>query len=343
MRLLIVGFGAPAHIGAHLYHAAEGLGFTPRLFEAKGAFRGPIIIRSLIWRLRGQRPYRINPFSIEVLAACEAFQPEVLISVGIAPLTETALRSLSRRNVRLINYLTDDQWNPAHFAPWFLEGLPTYDVVFNPRHANLASLRAACKQVHYLPFAFAPEVHYPESLDPSERERLYSDVFFAGAADPDRLPYAKALFQSGLKVGIFGKYWKRYWSTRGIAGGVLSADEMRRRVASAALTICLTRRANIDGHSMRSFELSAMRACMLTEDTPDHRNMFGGDGNATLYFNSPSSLVDRCQWLIKHEPERQRLAEKAHKIIMTGKNTYTDRLNTMLRMANESYRVVQSG
>jgi spore maturation protein CgeB len=81
---------------------------------------------------------------------------------------------------------------------------------------------------------------------------------------------------------------------------------------------------------MRTFELPAMRACVLTEDTSDHRRIFGPDGHATVYFNSPKSMLDRCRWLLQHADERRRLASAAHLIIVNGGNTYTDRLRTML-------------
>jgi spore maturation protein CgeB len=47
-----------------------------------------------------------------------------------------------------VNYLTDDPFNPAHQASWFLDELPEYDRVFSTRHANMSDLQnAGCKYI----------------------------------------------------------------------------------------------------------------------------------------------------------------------------------------------------
>lgn len=344
MRLLIVGFDHPAHVGTHFCDAAQSLGLTATIADTQRALRGPPVIRSLAWRLRGHRPYRLKSFGDEVIRIHETFRPDIVLATGIAPLTETVLKKLKQRRAALVNFLTDDPWNPAHLAAWFLKALPAYDFVFTPRHANMDSLRRlGCHRVQYLPFAYAPRIHYRQPLNEEENARFYSDVFFAGAADKDRLPYAGALLRSGLKVGLFGQYWERHLSTRFAAGGVLAPDALRCHASAAAVTLCITRRANQDGHAMRSFELPAMRTCLLTEDTPDHRRLFGPDGEATVYFDSPVSMADRCLWLMQREEERDRLAFNAHRIIVGGQNTYADRLQSMLTVLGVGYRELQSG
>jgi hypothetical protein len=50
--------------------------------------------------------------------------------------------------IKRFNFLTDDPFNRAHYAPWFLKALPDYDVVFSPRRANIQDLlNAGCPRV----------------------------------------------------------------------------------------------------------------------------------------------------------------------------------------------------
>jgi spore maturation protein CgeB len=84
---------------------------------------------------------------------------------------------------------------------------------------------------------------------------------------------------------------------------------------------------------MRSFEIPAIGACMLTEDTEEHRAIFGADEENVVYFRSKEEMVDRLRWLLEHDAERVRLAGAAHRLIAGGKNTYRDRLETMLNRA----------
>lgn len=329
--LLVVGNPAVFHIGSHYCQAAEALSIPAEIYDTRPAFDAPWLLTQLSWRLLGHRPPQLATFSRQVLARCQALCPRWLLVTGAAPLTATTLAQLRPRGITRIVYLTDDPWNPAHRAGWFLKALPHYDYVFSPRLANLDDLRAlGCSEVHYLPFAYAPHIHYPEHLMPEEVNRYRCDVLFFGGADADRLPYVRALLDAGLNVHLYGGYWDRFVRTRPYFKGHADPPTLRKAVAGAKITLCLVRRANRDGHVMRTFEAPAMGACMLTENTPEHRTLLGEDGVATVYFSDTAELVERAQWLLAHPEERQRLAHTAHAQITRETHTYMDRLRSML-------------
>ena len=71
---------------------------------------------------------------------------------------------------------------------------------------------------------------------------------------------------------------------------------------------------------------------MLTEDTEEHREIFGEEGKAVVYFHSVSEVIDKLRELLNHQRERVRLAQAAHHLITSGKNTYKDRLTAMLNL-----------
>ena len=331
-RLLLVGNPAIVHIGAHLYHAAESLGLNTILCDVREAFAGPPWLARFNWRVLGRRPTGLRAFSARVVQACRDFQPQWLVATGIAPLDKPALEEIGRLGVLRLNYLTDDPWNPTHRAPWFLDSLALYDAIFSPRGANLDDLeRAGCPRVRYLPFAYAPEVHFPEAA-PIAQESQVPDIAFVGGGDQDRIPYVKALIDSGESVGLFGGYWERFRETRRCARGHASLAAVRWITGNAGVSLCLVRRANRDGHVMRSFEIPAMRGCMLAEDTDEHRAFFGADDQAVLYFRTPAEMVDKARWLLARPGERLRLADACHSLIRGGANTYADRLSAMLQL-----------
>ena len=76
-----------------------------------------------------------------------------------------------------------------------------------------------------------------------------------------------------------------------------------------------------------------MGACMLTEDTEEHRDIFGPEGEAVCYFSSIEELVEKAKWLSREHQTRQRLAERAHRTVVDGRHTYRDRLVEMLTVA----------
>ncbi|MGH9545460.1 MAG: CgeB family protein [Terriglobales bacterium] len=331
-RLVLVGNPGEVHVGAHLYQAAGQLGYTVQLCNSEGAFESFDWWRKLNWHLRGHRPSRLMEFGDLLFRNCTDFGATCLLSTGIAPIEETTLQRLGELGVRRINFLTDDPWNRAHYAPWFLKALQHYDQVFSPRRANLEDLRrAGCRKVTYLPFAYAPGVHFPDPpLTAEEHRRLAADVIFAGGADHDRLPWIRALIEAGFSMALYGGYWDRQSHTKRWDRGIAGTQEIRRAVAAGKVALCLVRQANRDGHAMRTFELAAMGACILAEDTPEQREILGEHGQGVVYFRSCPEMVERAQWLLEHDDERRRLAVYARERLSSGRNTYADRLVAML-------------
>ena len=329
--LLLVGNPDPTHVGAHLKHAAHPLGVETVICNVTEAYDGSLWRNRINWWMRGRRPTRLREFSAKVLETCRDVRPNWLLATGIAPVEEAALKEIGKMHIFRLNYLTDDPWNPAHRAPWFLCAAPQYDYVFSPRRATLGDLRRlGCLSACYLPFAYAPESHFPETPTSGERMRLQSDIVFAGGADRDRIPYMQSLIQAGFDVALYGGYWERYPQTALAARGHADPSILRKIVNAAKVALCLVRRANRDGNVMRTFELAAMGACMLTEDTTDHRDLFGPEGQAVVYFRDQEEMVDKLRWLLAHEAERQRLREAVRRLVTQGRHTYRDRLQTML-------------
>jgi spore maturation protein CgeB len=332
-RLVMVGNPGEVHVGAHLYQAASQLGYTVKFCDSGRAFEGSNWWwRKANWHLRFHRPARLMEFGRLLARDCRDFSAHCLLSTGIAPIDETALQGIGRLGVRRINFLTDDPWNQAHYASWFMKALPHYDQVFSPRRANLEDLhRVGCRNVSYLPFAYAAGAHFSDPpLAAEEHRRLAADVIFAGGADRDRLPWIKALIDAGFSLALYGGYWDRERYTKRYSRGIVGAREIRRAVGAAKVALCLVRRANRDGHAMRTFELAAMEACILAEDTAEHREILGDNGEGALYFRSCPEMVEKTHWLLEHGAERRRLAVSARNRLLAGRNTYADRLVSML-------------
>lgn len=339
-RLVLIGWFGPEHIGRHFRNAAISLGIETTCLDFAEAFRGPKWAQRASWHLFGHRPLRLGAFGRHVIEVCRATSPTWVLATGIAPLSEAVLRTFGALGTTRLNFLTDDPFNPALRAPWFLSALPLYDHVFSPRHANIEDLRSlGCQRVSYLPFAYEPSLHFRDPETPDvERPYIRHEVLFAGGADDDRVDWVRALRAGGFDIGLYGGYWDRYRETGTLARGILPPDELRRVAAAAKVSVALVRRANRDGHAMRSYELPAMGAAIVAEDTADHRALFGEEGVAVLYFSTTDELVQKTRWLLDHDEERRRMAERAHDIVVCGANTYRDRLAAMLSLETTDRR-----
>ena len=325
-------------MGCHLQKAAEELQLPVRLCNSEMAYQGWTPVAKLNWILRGHRPSRLRSFGRTVLHECASAGAMHLITTGLAPIDAEELAAAGRASVVRMNFLTDDPWNPAHAAPWFMHALPHYDFVFSPRRANLADLRrAGCAHVSYLPFGYAPAIHFPEPpSNPAEVRQYDADVMFAGGADAERIPCIAALIRAGLSVALYGGYWGNYDATRTLNRGHATPAVLRKAVGGARIALCLVRRANRDGHAMRTYELAAMGACILAEDTAEHREILGPDGVSVVYFQSEDEMIERARELLINKERRLRMAAAVLERIRASGNTYRDRLSAMLHAAGWS-------
>lgn len=331
MDLIIVGNEGGTNVGASLRRAAGELGLTSVLCDARSATSGLRVATTMSWRLLGHRPLHLQRFSRSVVEQCKRERPSALVSTGLAPVTAEDLAEIGKMGIQRINYLTDDPWNPGFRSRWFLAALRMYDGVFTVRRSNFGDLTShGCRQVRYLPFG------YDESLwalpeNPETESCTDADVFFAGAAEDYRVQCFRELLRNGTRLALAGDYWRRIPDLRRSALGHLSAAQLRAHTRSAPISICLVRRANRDGHVMRSFEIPAIGACMLAEDTEEHREIFGEDGRAVRYFRSAKDAAGIVKELLGNAEIRRNLSETAHAMIIGSGNSYKDRLRSILQ------------
>lgn len=332
VELIIVGVPEEHHVGAHFLSAARALGLEAELVDSRSAYQGPWLLNKINWWLRSHRPTRLTALNEDLAARLDrSTGVRWLLTTGIAPVTSATLRHARLRGISSVNYLTDDPWNPAHRTPWFFQALPEYDSVFSPRRANLDDLaRHGCRAVAYLPFAYAPEIHFREEAGADESARYASDVVVVGGADRDRFEVMLPLIRAGMNVHLYGGYWDRNKETRPHWRGFADASVTRKAIAGGRVVIGMVRTANRDGHSMRSFEVPAMGGCLLLQDTAEHRSLFGAHRESALYYGDADSVVAETRWLLDHPDERDRIAAHEGAAIVGGANTYADRLRSML-------------
>jgi spore maturation protein CgeB len=339
LKLLLVGKFSPGHVGSSLLSAARQRGIETLTCDIGDAFAAPRWVVTLNWHLLKRRPPRLESFSDTVVELCRQNAPDVMIATGSAPINARALRKIGELGVSRGNYSTDDPWSAVHRSPWLLTALKQYDAVFSPRRSNLKQLRALeGPAVHYLPFAFDPALHFRSQTDGIVQSKGGCDVLFVGGADKDRLSIVGELITAGFNVALYGGYWDRYPLTRAAARGLATPEVIRQATHAAAVSLCLVRRSNRDGHVMRSFETAALGACMLVEDTEEHREMFGEDGGAVVYFSTAHEMIARVRWLLSHPTERTKLSMAATARTAIEENTYASRLSRMLELINLSAR-----
>jgi hypothetical protein len=331
-RLAIIGSFDGTHVGGSLWRASKYLGIDTAKFDVDDA-SGNRIVRAALWRFGDRRSPRMHQFCRSVVSGCKQLRPEVLIATGAAPLTSSALRTLRAMGIVCVNYSTDDPWNPRLRASWHLRLLPEYDVILTTRRANITNFTGiGCGDVHYLPFGYDEWLTCRAIV----LDGPAPDVLFVGGADRDRIAFMTEFLRIGPRVTIVGAYWGRFRSARPYALGQRPPEALCALTAAAKVNLCLVRRANRDGHVMRSFEIAALGGCMLAEKTAEHQDIFGADGEAVVYFRTAREAAERARLLLADPAERVRLSQAVRARILTGGHSYRDRLVSILEVVARS-------
>jgi len=327
--LAIAGQRGITNVGESFERAALQAGIDCGFFDIAMSWRAPKLLRALSWRLRDRLPPRAAAFEQRVVDGVEQTRPRLLLITGIAPLRKPALARIRRAGTLIANFLTDDPWNPGLHSAWFDAALTGYDVVFSPRRANLEQLAGAgVPHVHYLPFGYDPELlvaNPAEGFESTDPEHL-----FVGGCDADRAAFVARFLAAGGRPTLIGGYWERFAQTRALARGGRVPSQIVWLTCAAVCCVILVRRANRDGHVMRSLEAGAAGGALLVEDTQEHRDIFGADGECVRYFDSPERAAQLARAIGGDADERQRLMSAVRARIGAGAHRYQDRLAALI-------------
>jgi spore maturation protein CgeB len=267
-----------------------------------------------------------------MLRACESFRPDLILAIKGATLDIDLLREVrATTKAPLVMYSTDNPFNAVVSSRSWFEALGQWDAIATPRRNNIAALKEHCAgDVFYLPFGYDPAVHYPEKVTPREQTRYRSDVVFVGSCDPDRVPFLDRLASAeDLAVSFYGPYFRDTEAIRKRARGFAEGRAYRVVLSTTAVALTLVRRANEDGHVMRTFEVPACGAFMLAERTEDHQEMFEEDRDA-VFFDSPEELADKAAYYVRNTALRVKIAASGFRRVTENPNTYVDRLASVL-------------
>jgi spore maturation protein CgeB len=82
---------------------------------------------------------------------------------------------------------------------------------------------------------------------------------------------------------------------------------------------------------MRSLELPAMGACLVVEDTPEHRDLFGDEEDCVEYYSNIEEMVDKVRALCARPEDARLLGSRVFaRICQQSHHAYVDRLRTIL-------------
>ena len=196
-------------------------------------------------------------------------------------------------------------------------------VVWAP-HVAEALATHRMRRVRVIPFGYDPMIYQPP---PAPIEPAW-DVAMVGQHYPTRLSYVEVLADRRLFVSGLG--WTRAAAGTALAGRVGDASfggpETCRVYWSSLFGLNPLAPSNLPAHNMRTFEVPASGAAMISQRTPDHLRIFG-EGAAVLV-DSPAEARDAVAALLRDPARRDAIT--ACGVERVAPHTYDARVAELL-------------
>ena len=336
--LLLADTTSPEALGTKLLNGSERAGLAPEEVAVAYTSALPVFSPSMarrrgkiFYRLADRRPWEWWGFQRLLLDRLPALKPRLVLVTGILPLAPAVFAAVHQQGGQVVNYLTDDPWNPNHRRRCFLANLPHYDHIFSTKDALRQRLTAAgASSTSWLPFAYDPGLHRPPPPDPGDAERFGVDVTFVGTGAQERLPWLAAMADPpGPRCRLYGNSWNELPTPGWERHGAVTGLDYAKAITQARLVLGLLRQANGDLSTDRSYEIGAIGGCGLYADTPEHRALLPGYPEVG-FFTTPAQMRSHAERILADPALQSELRNLGAQALRRPEHTYGERLRQIL-------------
>jgi hypothetical protein len=302
--------------------------FSPSMAKRRG---------KIFYRLADRRSWEWWGFQRQLLERIQIDKPRLVLVTGILPLAPAVFATVRRQGGQVVNYLTDDPWNPIHRRRLFVANLRHYDHVFSTKQALRARLeQAGAPSTSWLPFAYDPSLHRPPPPDPADAGRFAVDVAFVGTGARERIPWLEAMANPpGPSCRLYGNSWEGIPTAGWERRGAVTGPDYARAITHARLVLGLLRQANGDLSTDRSYEIGAIGGCGLYMDTPEHRALLAEYPDVG-FFSTPAQMRLHADHILADPQLQDRLRQLGARALRRPEHTYGERLRQILAWRDAS-------
>lgn len=281
-----------------------------------------------------------NP-SEDIVRLAKEFQPDLVLALNGVVLEADTLKVLRDRGFKTAIWFTDD----PYYTDWTVSIAPRYDYIFTLESNCVSFYRdLGCQHVYHLPFAVNPNVFHPKHVPTSYQ----TDICFIGTAYWNRVELMDHLAPvlKNKRVVISGWWWDRMQNYTQLSDKIKLGDWMTPEDTATyynGAKIVINHHRSSDDDTInansrklkalsvnpRTFEISGCSTLQLSDIRHDMDQLYSPGAEIETY-GSYAELIDKIDYYLRHEEERQRIALNG--LMRTRKDhTYHKRLSSMLR------------
>jgi spore maturation protein CgeB len=217
----------------------------------------------------------------------------------------------------LVNFYPDNPfvfWN-GNSNTNVLRALPFYDYFLIWSEYLMPVLESAgCKQAYYFPFACDQDLF---SVNDVDIEKHGGDVCFVGTWDAQREDWLTKLCNRmpDLDLAIFGNLWYEYVPKNSVLrkflkGKAVYNQNMINIFRKTKIVLNFIRIQNFGAHNMRTMEVPASKAFLLTQRTEEQAEFLFKEGESIACFADIDELVSKIKFYLKHKEEREKITQR---------------------------------
>jgi spore maturation protein CgeB len=332
MRILILGSHMNYNLEHYVYMNLVKLGHEVRFYgykEKLGRFANPIrmaITRSKLIRNLANI-FWLNRINDEIKRIAETSHPDLVLSIkGEAVKPKSIEWIKDELGAKTALWYPDD---PRFFNSLVKYIAPSYDHIFTASEKAIEIYKEiGCGKVYFLPFACEPTVHKKLSSPDGRDTQNELDVVFVGTYTRRRGRLIRALEKVGIRVKVYGPYWRYFKRGNNIHDGVYG-PEMVKIFNSAKIVLNIHMEDDLPYKvNMRTFETTGCGSFLLTDYAYGIEKMFGIYKELVVYADK-GELLELTKYYLHAEEERKaingRAQEKAY-----DKHTYEKRMSELV-------------
>lgn len=329
--------GGTLPITQYTYNSLQRLGQRARGLDLSGFNKGWHLVDEFVKYPPRQKLLHSAYVEMVSMVLLEAFTEkpvDIVICMAQAPISPRVLLELKKRGVITVLWFVEDY---LRFTYW-QETAQFFDFIFTIQRGDCIDSikRAGAGEVHYLPTACDPGVHFPMTLSEEERKRWGSAVSFLGAGYHNRQQAFASLANMDFK--IWGTEWpqcKPFDRLVQEQGRRLAPEEYVKIFNASDINLNLhssTERDGVDPFgdfvNPRTFELAAAGAFQLVDERSLLPEVFN-IGEEMVTFSSIPQLKEQIEYYLAHPAKRREVAEKSRTRALK-EHTYDHRIEQML-------------
>lgn len=328
-----------------LGYEVKGISFTPDgWIPSKSG--GP----DLVYRLMNKIGFSPDKTGVnqKIIRSVANFSPELVwIEKGLMIKPKTLKRCKEiKPNMDLILWAEEYVFPRHNRSFYYTRCIPLYDAVVTPRSQNLKKkgLPAfGAGKILLVDETYHKNTHRPLPLNEEQKRRFGAEVSFIGSFEDDRAMKMLYLAKNGISVRIWGNGWQKWVNKHDnlyVANEPIYGNDYARAICASKICLGFLRKTNEDLQTNRTMEIPACGTFMLAERTSEHVMLFE-EGSEAEFFDSKEELLEKCQYYLEHEEEREEIAKAGYKRCVKGGHSHQERLKSIIAKVKEGWTGVE--